>query len=314
MAKNTIYYGFSLPPSTGGDYVSVEHVAGLNRQGFNAKVFYGAADDGYTRFDVPVARLGITFQPDDVLVIGEVHSFDAARAVLAIKVMHNQNPYMTFAGIESVAALNAYPLAHILTPSDFTASRLTGMGVKKTMHRVRPALPGYFAPQAKKLQIAYSPAKRGLEASFLQFYLAAMAPEYAHVPWVKDQGVPREAGAAVMAQSAVYAALPILEGLGLMTLEAMASGCHVVGYTGHGGAEYATPENGDWIAESDHKEFAAKLRAALKLFESGGPDPKVESGRATAAGFNQANFENELATAWKNILGDRAGPLSPLMS
>ena len=30
MARNIIYYGFSLPPVTGGDFVSVDHVASLN--------------------------------------------------------------------------------------------------------------------------------------------------------------------------------------------------------------------------------------------------------------------------------------------
>src|SRR6202012_1510982 len=124
MAKNIIYYGFSLPPVTGGDFVSIDHIAGLNRLGFDARAFYGASDGGYTQFHVPVARLGTVFQPDDIMVLGENHSFAAARAIPAIKVMHNQNPYLTFFGIESVAALNAYPLSHILVSSDFGGERL----------------------------------------------------------------------------------------------------------------------------------------------------------------------------------------------
>jgi len=43
--------------------------------------------------------------------------------------------------------------------------------------------------------------------------------------------------AKVMAQSAIYGAFPLLEGLGLMSLEAMTSGCHVVGYVGGGEIE-----------------------------------------------------------------------------
>jgi hypothetical protein len=306
MAKNTIYYGFSLPPVTGGDFVCLDHIRGLIRLGFDAKAYYGAFDDGFTKFPVPVARPG-AFQPDDILVMGEVHSFAAARAIPAIKVMHNQNPYMMFYGIESIAALNEYPLAHILVPSDFAAARLAEMGIKKAITRVRPALPGFFAPQKKKLQIAYAPAKRGIEAGFLPFYFAGVAPDYAHVPWVKLQGLSREACAAIMAESAIYAALPLMESLGLMSLEAMASGCHVVGYTGHGGVEYTKAENGDWITEGDHADFAAKLREACRLYESGARNPKIAAARATAAGFNQANFEAELASAWQSILGDKAG-------
>jgi hypothetical protein len=239
--------------------------------------------------------------------MGEVHSFAAARAIPAIKVMHNQNPYMMFYGIESVATLNAYPLAHILVPSDFGAAKLAEMGVRKNIIRVHPALPGFFAAKKKKLQIAYAPVKRGIEAGFLPVYFGGVAPEYAHVPWVKLQGLSREACAEVMAESAIYAALPLLESLGLTSLEAMASGCHVVGYTGHGGAEYARAGNGDWISEGDHAAFAAKLRVACRLFESGAENPKVAVAKATAARFSQSNFEAELASAWNSILGDKAG-------
>jgi hypothetical protein len=91
-----------------------------------------------------------------------------------------------------------------------------------------------------------------------------------------------------------------------MSLEAMASGAHVVGYVGHGGSEYATPENGDWIAEGDHAGFAARLRDTCRLFESGNPDPKTEAGRATAARFNLSSFDSDLAQAWSRILGERA--------
>ena len=307
MAKNTIYYGFSDAPVTGGDYVAVDHIAALNRLGFNAKAFYGAPDEGYRKYTVPVARLGTPIQPDDIMVLGEVHDFEKLRAIPCLKIMHNQNPYMTFSGHASVAALNAYPLTHILAPSDFCAAKLREMGVAKSIHRIRPALPDYFTPGTKKLQIAYAPGKRPLEGEFLREYFRGLMPDHAHLPWVKLQGLTREAIAGVLAVSAVYAALPLLEGLGLMSLEAMASGCHVVGYTGHGGVEYASAENGDWITDGDHAGFAAGLREACRIFESGASNPKIAAACATAAGFNQANFEAELASAWKNILGDRAG-------
>ena len=307
MARHTIYYGFALPPVTGGDFVSQDHIAGLIRLGFDARVFYGAADNGHTQFDLPVARLGTNFTPDDIMVLGENHSFAHARAIAATKVMHNQNPYMTFYGLDSVAELNAYPLDHILVSSDFGEARLRQMGVAKAIHRVRPALPDFFMPRTKKFQIAYAPGKRELEANFLKGYFRAIVPDYAQVPWVKLSSLSRAACAEAMAGSAVYAALPLLESLGLMSLEAMASGCHVVGYTGHGGAEYARAENGDWIGEGDHADFAAKLRAACRLFESRAANSTIEAGRATAAQYSLGNFESELAAAWSGILGDKAG-------
>jgi hypothetical protein len=307
MARNIIYYAFSAPAVTGGDFVSVDHIAGLIRLGFDARAYYGAPDAGYAQFSVPVARLGTAFHPNDIMVLGENHNFEQLRTLALIKVMHNQNPYMSFQGISSVTEINAYPLAHILVPSDFCAAKLIEMGVAKPIVRVHPALPDYFAPKPKRLAIAYAPDKRFAEASFLKGYFRALAPEYAQAPWVKLSGLSRAACAEAMAEAAVYAALPLLESLGLMSLEAMASGCHVVGYTGHGGAEYATPENGDWIADGDHKDFFAKLRAACRLFEAGAANSKIAAARATAAGFSRINFEAELAAAWSVILGDKAG-------
>ena len=191
-------------------------------------------------------------------------------------------------------------------PSDFCAAKLAELGVTAPITRVRPALPDYFQPGPKQLQIAFSPRKRLHEAVFLKEYFCDQAPEYADVPWRSLTNVSRQEAAAIMGQSPVYVALPMLESLGLMSLEAMASGCHVVGYTGLGGAEYATPENADWIAEGDHQGFVAKMRAALQLHESGTPDPKLEAGRKTAAQFTRETFEKELKAAWLAIMGEDA--------
>lgn len=125
-----------------------------------------------------------------------------------------------------------------------------------------------FTQGEKRLQIAFATHKRPIEANFLRGYFGARFGEYAHVPWVPLVQTSCADCARAMGQSAAHAALPLLESLGLMNLEAMASGCHVVGYTGHGGAEYATPQNGDWIADGDHDAFVEKLRDACKLYES----------------------------------------------
>lgn len=305
----SIYYTFAAPPVTGGDMIAVDHVASLDRMGFNARAYYCAPDQGFTKFSIPVVRPGTPLGSDDVLVLGETQREMLAFAgdLPCIKVMHNQNPYFTFFGFRNVAGINAYPFAHMMVLSDFTIRSLRDLGVTHPIQRVRPALPDYFAPAPKTLQIAYSPLKRQIEASFLPEYFKAQAPEYAHVPWLPLLNMPRAECAKVMAGSAIWAGLPLLESLGLMNLEAMASGCHVVGYVGHGGAEYATPQNGDWIVDGDHAAFAAKLKEACRLFESGGANPRIAAGHATAAQFSRGNFETELNAAWNQMLGDRIG-------
>jgi glycosyltransferase involved in cell wall biosynthesis len=59
-----------------------------------------------------------------------------------------------------------------------------------------------------------------------------------------------------MAESAVFASFSYLKGLGLPPLEAMASNCLVCGFDGHGGSDFATADNGQWVQEGDHEGFA----------------------------------------------------------
>ena len=52
--------------------------------------------------------------------------------------------------------------------------------------------------------------------------------------------------ARVFGESALFLSLSRFESLGLTTLEALASGCIVAGFTGFGGRDYATACNGWW--------------------------------------------------------------------
>ncbi|HEX2761980.1 MAG TPA: glycosyltransferase [Rhizomicrobium sp.] len=307
MTQHNIYFTFTLPPVSGGHFVALEQIAALNTMGFNAKVYYVGAPDGLDKFPVPAVRAGAPLSADDIIVVGEDNKklLRDLKSLSCIKVLFNQNPYYTFVGFDSAADLASYPFAAVIAPSDFCAAQMKAMGVTHAIHRVRPAVPDYFTPGEKKLQIAFAPRKRQVEALYLKSCFGARFPDYAHVPWAPLVNVSRRDCAKVMNQSAIFAALPHLESLGLTSLEAMAAGCHVVGYTGHGGAEYAMSGNGDWIGDGDHDTFVEKLRDACRLFESGQRNPKLEAGRATATAFSRDGFERELAAAWHAILGDR---------
>jgi hypothetical protein len=186
MAKNTIYYVFTLPPVSGGHFVSLEHIAALNAMGFNAKVYYVGAPDGFANFTLPAVRAGAPLLSDDIVVVGEDHKplLKELRDLSCIKILHHQAFFYTFAGFDSIAELATYPLTRVIVPSDFSAQRLKAIGVPQPIKRVRPAVPDYFAPGEKRLQIAFGPHKRRIEALFLKVYFQARVPEYAHVPWV----------------------------------------------------------------------------------------------------------------------------------
>ena len=305
MAHNTIYFPFFVPPVTGGDFVAVDHIAGLNRIGFDAKALYLNSDLGYLQFDVPRVQGPVNLQNNDIIVIGEIHKnlFNRLRSVKCRKVLHNQNPYYTFSGFDSAKQTNDYPFECVITPSEFTKNILLSMGVTKPIYRIHPFIPSYFIAGEKNLQIAFSPNKRPVESRFLMGYFQAKYASLAHIPWIPLTQMARPACAQILAQSAIYAAFPLLEGLGLMNLEAMAAGCLVVGYRGHGGSEYATDNNGVWIEDGNHEEFAQKLKDACQLVQSASPNSYVENAVATAHTFSLENFEQQLKEVYLAIMG-----------
>lgn len=294
-----------MPPLSGGHFVALEHITALNRLGLEAKAYYVGSPEGFHKFSVPVVRAGAPILANDIVVVGEDHHklLQELRNVACKKILHHQAFFYTFSGFGSIAELNAYPFSHILVASDYCANRLKDVGVKHPISRIHPAVPAYFQPGEKRLQIAFTPRKRMIEAQFLKGYFQAKAPEFAHVPWIPIMNISRQECAHIMGQSAIFAALPMLESLGLTSLEAMAAGCHVVGYTGHGGSEYANDQNGDWVAEGDHDGFVEALRAACLLFQSGQNNPKISAGSLAVANFTDLVFEHDLRQAWTTILG-----------
>jgi hypothetical protein len=308
MSRNTVYFPFFVPPATGGDFIAIDHITTLNRLGFAAKALYLRNDRGYLQFSVPVVSGDVRLNEHDIVVIGEIHKhlFDRIRPMNCIKVLHNQNPFYTFMGFDSVPQLNEYPLAYVLTTSSYTKKLLHGLGVSKPILVVRPFIPAYFSPGEKVLQIAYTTYKRGFEPSFVIGAFKSRRPELAHIPWVELRNMTRPECARIMAQSAIYAAFPLLEGLGLMNLEAMASGCQIVGYTGSGGIEYATHENGVWIEEGDHEAFVLGLKEACELFSAKARNPYIENGISTARRYSQEAFEQQVRDAYLQIMGSTA--------
>jgi glycosyltransferase involved in cell wall biosynthesis len=108
-----------------------------------------------------------------------------------------------------------------------------------------------FKPRRKRLQICYMPRKRRDETSFIREMFRVKHPQLANIPWVRIDGQSETATARIMGESAIFLALGRHEGLGLPPLEAMASGCLVVGFHGGGGREYARRDNALWVAEGD---------------------------------------------------------------
>ncbi|BBK41489.1 hypothetical protein STVA_15090 [Allostella vacuolata] len=310
--RPSIYYTCSLPLRAGGELVNFQHVNALRRRGLRAFALLDPA----SRVEVPSKPYAVPlltwtqhlhFSADDWLVVPEVtppQTFQWLARLPCRTVVHNQNPYYTFRGFPSIAAMNAFPLAGGLTCSRFTRATLRQWGSTTDWQVVHPPiLPTFHRERPKRRQIAFMPRKRPEEVAGLRQLFQGLHPDLAEVPWVEIRDMSRPQVAEVLGESLVFASLGRLEGLGLPPLEAMAAGCLVCGYDGGGGQEYATPENGYWVADGDIAAFANALARALRL-DRAAAGQRATAARTTASAYGQGHFEAELEAAWRRLLGD----------
>ena len=317
MGLPTIFYICFLPARTGGEWVNLQQVASLHQAGVRAVALVNATpqagEAAQAGLPLEVLAAGRRFGADDIVVIPEFYreAFAHFAGQPCRRVINTQGPFLSFRGFDSIAQLNAAGLSAGLSCSHFARDLMQSMGAALDYQVVTPFVHPVFrrAGMAKRLQLAYMPDKRPKEAPVVQALLRQRHPQWAALPWVPIAGMSRPACAAVLAESALFASFSYLEGLGLPPLEAMASGCLVGGFDGHGGRDYASADNGLWVAEGDHEGFADALAALLDDWVGDGDaaQRRIDAGLATAATYSQARFEQELLAAWQAITGPRWG-------
>ena len=323
-----IFYLTVGRPTSGGQQVNEEHVVALRSLGLDAQLLQwprnaGSPSPASDRDDpsvwpvwdtaAPLTRFTSpdVLRPGDTVVIPEPWRMQlrAFASWPVRRVVHCQNPYYMFHGTASLPALAEAGYAHILSCSRYTSQLIRQCGWTGGLHTVAPQIDPVFTPTdsaggpQRQLQVAFMPRKRAIEAIFLQGLFRSLYPQWAQVPWVALDGISRAECAARMRNSAVFASLSHLEGLGLPPLEAMASGCLVAGFTGGGGGDYATPSNGFWAAEGDHEGFCQAVNEALRCASTPAWADEVRAASATAvAAHTPEAFQRDLLAAWTTIL------------
>jgi hypothetical protein len=336
-----IYYGISGKASAGGQHVNEQHVVALRRMGLRAYLLYWPAGTTVERFDsaAPVVLLTphMTWHPEDVMVLPEGWRRPLAEfgKVSSRKVLHCQNPYYVFHGVDQVSDYEQLGIERAIVCSDFTGRHLGQLGFRPPVHVVRPLLhPAFIAGRAasediespgafglatgavtsdtvvnanrpkRALQIAYMPRKLPVESRYLQGLFKAMYPQYRDVPWVAIEGRSHAECATLLRGSAVFAAFSYMEGLGLPPLEAMSCGCIVAGFHGHGGTEYATDGNGFWVEPGDHEGFVHAVARAIVTARDNGARRTIETQMAnTIKAYSAQAFAQSISETWRLILG-----------
>lgn len=182
------------------------------------------------------------------------------------KVLYSQNQFYAAKSIDAPETYADYGVSHILCSSKsiYDHACLRHPTVKPFLVSCSVDR-GVFRPHLKQKSIAFMPRKRSIEALYIQDMFRYLNPQYRDWAWTPIQGKGEQETAQMMGEASVFLSLGRLEGFGLTPLEAMSSGCVVAGFTGIGGWEYATDENGFWADEDDFAACLAQLKAAVDL-------------------------------------------------
>jgi hypothetical protein len=307
---------FSKSLITGGIKTTYSHAALLDELGFATAVFQ---PDGPPSWCSPRLEALVTDKltpiADDVLVFPEVLNgwlAEAARTPTpARKVMFCQNQYYMLSYRIDAARYRQLGFNHFIVPGEVTKRALQNILKLPEVSVVPHYIDGeLFHPRDKQVQITTVPRKWAAHggypghAELLQIILVQKYPDFHSVPWLLLENKSEQEVAEIMGQSGIFLSLCYMEACPLAPLEAMASGCVVVGYHGYGGLEYATRENGIWLSPEYLEQVADALASVIAGLQRGDASLSRmrEAGIATAARFNRQQTKAALERVYGALL------------
>ena len=305
---------FKKTEITGGIKTTYNHAALLRELGFDATVFQ---PDGPPTWLGPrfQALTSATFEATerDILVLPETLNGLVAQIAQtptpARKVMFCQNHYYLFYFNITAERYIKLGFTDFLVPSVICKRALESVQKLTNVSVVPPFIDTEFFPREKGMSIATVPRKHaehaGLpaHAPLLRNMLGLKYPHLSSIPWQFIENMTSLEIAEIMGCATVFLSLANMEALGLAALEAMASGCIVVGYRGIGGLEYATPENGFWFSPEQLEDIVDALAAVIEGL--GRNDAKLlamqKAGIATAARFSADETKRSLEKVYGGL-------------
>jgi Glycosyl transferases group 1 len=290
----TAYYLAPTPSGPSGGVRSIyRQVDQLRLLGIRAAVVHARSGWRAAWFpnDTPVRYPGdVRLGPRDVLVVPECYGPGLHRLPTVPRlVVFNQGAYHTFDRVpwESTGPGAPYAglpnLVALLTVSHDSAELLRYAFPRIPVHVTRNVVDGdvfHPGPGRPARRIGFLTHRRAQEREQLLHLLRAHGglDGWRLTPLV---GHTEQQTAAGMRDCAVFLSFSDREGFGLPPAEAMASGCHVVGYPGMGGRDYFDPAFCSPVPDGDLLAFA---RAVAQACAGHDADPEAfgKAGRSAS--------------------------------
>lgn len=276
---------------------------------------------------VPWAELALS--PGDIWLVPEgwVNALAPGLHSGARTVLYVQNWAYLFSALPPDVRWDQLPV-EFLAVSDPVA-RFLEYALGERVPVVRPAVdPALFYPPsaprpASPVAVACMPRKNKALAAQIRAVVEARAARDPGAPplrWLEIAGQPPQGVAELLRRAHIFLATGFPEGCPLPPLEAMASGCLVVGYTGLGGQDSMRqaaelpgalrpwlPQrpvpwggNGLFCADADVLGAAQALETAARWVAGGDPalTRTVDAALATAAAYGPQAQRREVLAAW----------------
>jgi glycosyltransferase involved in cell wall biosynthesis len=306
----------------GGHKMILRHVETLRDLGFDAVCYIGAQSKtpAWLSHKVPL-ELGTPVRPDDILVIPDdaTEALGLTQKTQLRTVIFSQNPY--YFASTSFDVVGQYAADRL--PVFISVGRRLAATIGRAFPQARVELVPCFADErvfrpadSKSPTVAFAPRKRPREAKAIRGFFRRLHPEHAELGWRELLNATETEVAQGLSSASLFLSLSRLESVGMTTLEAIASGCVCAGFTGVGGWEYATDDNGFWVPEDDCEAAADAVARAADLVRTGGAPLKhcLDASRETASQWSYATFRAALEEVWMRLAPEarlREGPLDP---
>lgn len=276
----------------------------LARHGADAVVWQRDGRPSWFASDAPHCQDLPTLSKNDVIVLPADMPASGARQLLqgasTRRILFCQNPFHYLR--TRFADPTPFAWDGVITVGAGSARLVRRVSGAASTHLVQVSVDGAtFRPGTKQLSICTIPRKLPSDFEAIIAGFRHLHPQFASVPVSCIENLPEYAVAGTMASSAVFLSLSHRESFGLTPIEAMASGCAVVGYHGWGGLDYANAANGRWFG---HDEIEGVIDALAEVLEGlNRRDPAmtamIAAGRETAAAYSPAKSEASFIAAFR---------------